>query len=440
MTHQFSFKSGASVTTLTLVKHPAHLAQLAAGRITADDLTRRNWYLRMTDPTTGRPTYRSLKTSDVRVAERQARGWTAAATATPDDWEEFKRAKAARASLTVARLADDYLAAGCPDREGRPRAGRSLDDLRTQLTTALTWWGPRSVAALDRAAITAYAAHRQAAPRSAELEVNALRNVLRWSVDTGRITHHSLPFVKLRRRDDIEHSPDFAPASADELHALVRWLLERPHLAVYGAQFLFQSYTGLRPGEPGNLRWDARHNPVANEQQPGARWTRAIEGKEVEFLAVQRIKRGQNPVVEVHPALADFLRAWRDYTARTWPLSPWFFPHPRHPLQPAVPHGDSRGSGLRYALNQATVALGLPERHPHAARAYFTAVLRAEGVPDILISMRLGQTGGEQLVRNIYGDPTQAAGTRSIGWLPLNGEPAWTVLSPSTTTNNIIAL
>ena len=71
MTHTFSYRTGTSVTTLTLVKHPSHLAQLAAGRITADDLARRNWYLRMTDPTTGRPTYRSLKTSDVRVAERR---------------------------------------------------------------------------------------------------------------------------------------------------------------------------------------------------------------------------------------------------------------------------------------------------------------------------------------------------------------------------------
>jgi integrase len=191
-------------------------------------------------------------------------------------------------------------------------------------------------------------------------------------------------------------SPDAAPSAqgqqlvhchaeappADELHALCRHLLADPLTASYGAQLMFCALTGLRPGEPGFLRLDAAPG------QPGSRSTRTVDGQTFEVIHIRRLKSGINPAVRVHPALADFLRAWFSRPSSILhPPSSYYFPHPKDPARPCVPAGNAQGSFLDKALKRAALACGVTaNRRPHAMRAYYVRVRRSMGASDSIIA------------------------------------------------------
>ena len=380
------------------------------------------YYIRLT--VSGKRTWHSLGTANVQEAARRGAEELKASTAGSDRWAEYRAAVAQRATLTVRSLAGPYLEAGCPDRDGQPRTGRSLTNVSVFLRKALPWWGSRSVAGLKPADVALYADFRHRAPRACQLEVNALNNVFRWAIRRGKL--HANPLAGAPRIPrKVRHCCHDMPESDEELHRLCRYLLSRRRSAPFGAALMFQALTGLRPGEVGALRWDAVG------RGPGARSVTTVEGQRVEWMHVKRCKGGINPAIRMRPLLDAFLRAWRGYTAAHWPANPWMFPHPQaHRLCPAIKEGNSQASRLSRWLNHAVRELGIPgRRRPHAMRAFYVMVRRSQGVLDALIASELGERSGERLIVSSYGDPETIRGDGRLDWLPQYGEPAWTVLA-----------
>lgn len=431
MTHPFHLRAGRSYQ---LVKHPRFTGAAESAAAASP------WGIRMVAPT-GKRGWHSLHTTDAREAIRRAKDLLDTAAAGPDAWTTHAEINQRRAGLTVAPLVSEYLAAGCPRLRARtpePRTGRSLVDERRNLDTASAWWGSRAVSAIGQRLIDDYAAYRAAAPRAAELELNALSNALKYAVRRERISTNPLDGRgSIRPAGSIVHCHQEAPASTDELHAICRVLLADPARASYGAALLWSAFTGLRPGEIGYLRRDAAPG------QPGARSTLTADGQTSEIMHVHREKRGINPAVRLHPAAQDFLRTWQRHlasagTGSTPVPSPYWFPHPLDATRPAIPAGNAQACALDKYLKAAAKAVGVvANRRPHAMRAFYVRVRRSLGALDSTIASELGERTGERLIVSTYGDPAGLRGDGQFTWLPATGSPCWEVLSKSTPENII---
>lgn len=378
-------------------------------------------------------TFRGTK----RDAERREADLVAAVEAAR--WAEIDRTKL-RAVVTLQQIADEWIKLGLPKPGGRPRTPAQAERLKPFLKTALTWWGPKSPAGIGPKDFEAFGSWKREHARSgtgeraADLEVVAIHNLCAWAVSTGRLD--SDPFAQrptYRAAEDVKHCPEAMPADDDELHRLIGHLLAvGGDSAVVGAHLMFQAMTGLRPGEPGALRWDAQGD------QPGTRLTLRRDGAETTVMRVQRCKAGLNPAVRIHPALESFLTAWRKYTATHWPTSPWMFPDPAAPNTPLVPFGQVVDSCLGRRLNAAASALGLPPRKPHSMRAYYVRVRRSQGIEDATIAVELGQRSGPSLIVSTYGERLAILGGDGLyDWLPAAAPVAWTLLEAPA---NVVAM
>lgn len=379
--------------------------------------------------------------ADAATAESTARRGAAAGRL-----EALRAVLQPAAAPTVGQLAADWIVSGYARANRRPRTAGQQRTQALFLGYALTWWSDRRLDTITGPMLGDYAEARRASTRTGttgdrtiDIELGVLSNLFQWAIATGRATVN--PFAKRPRFQDtttISHCHEYMPRSDEELHQLCGALMAEPATAIHGAQLLFQALTGLRPGEPGLLRWDARY--TADTYQPGHRREALFEGSRQELLAVSRLKRGQNPVVIVHAALRSFLDAWRPWCAARYPSSPWYFPNPHDPAQPLIKAGAS-GRTLNTPLNDAARALALGERHAHAMRAYYVRVQRSQGVLDATIAARLGQSGGARLIETIYGKPTDCFGDGRFDFLPAPDSgilPAWARLHA--TPGNIISL
>lgn len=369
-----------------------------------------------------------------RDAERIERDLRAAVQA--GRWAEIDRT-AQRASLTLAQIAKEWTDAGMPKPGGRQRTPDQRERLQSFLSTALTWWGPRSPSGIGPRDFETFGAHKRAnartgtGERQADLELVALHQCCTWAVAAGRISAN--PFTArptYRDASAVRHCSSAMPASDEELHRLLGRLLASgdPFEVATGGHLMFCALTGLRPGEPGALRWDAAPD------EPGARLTITREGKSVSLIRVRRSKGGINPAVVIHPALEQFLARWRAYTAQAFAGSPWMFPHPRDTERPLVPFGDTADSHLARKLGEAAKALGVPPRKPHAMRAYYVRVRRSQGIEDATIAVELGQGSGPSLVVRTYGERLAILGGDGLfDWMPAPpAVPAWDALQVAT--------
>ena len=360
--------------------------------------------------------------------------------------EQLRAILAPAAVVTVGELAAEWIVAGYARPNRRPRTASQQTTQATFLGYLLEWWGSRNAETITGPALGDYAEWRRlnvrtgsSGDRTIDVELGVLSNLYQWAIAVGRAK--SNPFAtrpRFQASDDIDHCHQFQPESDDELHALCGWLMGQPAYAVHGAQLLFQALTGLRPGEPGLLRWKAEY--AAGIYGPGHRRAALYDGRQQELLAVARLKRGQNPTVVVHDALAAFLAAWKPYCAARWPDSPWYFPNPHNPAEPLVKPSES-GRILNTPLAAAAEHCKVGPRHGHAMRAYHVRVLRSQGVLDATIAARLGQSGGARLIEDIYGKPTDSFGDgRFDFWPDPTGpvKPAWDNLMSHP--SNIIAL
>lgn len=365
----------------------------------------------------------------------------------PDQYQELRDATKLRDTLTVGAVLAQWDTAGCPMPNGIPRREPEQKRQRAHLRWLREWWNVHHVhkaaelhgqyARWRRAQVPAAGGYT--GNRSLELEFTTLRNCFRWAL-RERIVKIN-PFTDSERYVDtraIIHCNTYMPASPEEFHRIIRALLahDSPLHRVAGAQLCYMGLTGARAGEPGFLKWDAKYT-AGGLPEPGHIFPRQLDGRASELLAIERLKNGINPAIEMRPALASFLSVWKPYCRHHWPDSPWWFPDPLKPSEPLHLPQDRRNR-LRTPLNQAVAALALPERHPHGMRAYYVRVRRSQGASDATIADELGESTGAAIIVSTYGRADQIRGDGRFDFLPAEGAPAWTQLTLPPT--NVIAL
>jgi integrase len=363
----------------------------------------------------------------------------------PDQYAKLREQTKLRKIQTVGAITGQWNAAGCPRPNGIPRGPDEQRRQREHLRIVDRWWADRPVVDAD-GLHGQYARWRRdqargeaTGNRSIELELVTLSNAFRWAaaerlVDANPFEHRE----SYRSAKAIRHAPDFMPGNPEELHRISRWLFatQAPLDVIAGAQLLFMGLTGLRRGEPGFLRWDARFD--GNAPEPGHIFERELDGRRGQLLCVRRLKGGINPAVEVRPALSQFLNAWKPYARSQWPESPFWFADPARKDRPFCRPEEKTGR-LADQLTRAVKALDLPERHAHGMRAYYVRVRRSQGATDAVIADELGESSGAKIIASTYGRADAIRGDGRFTWLPgPDLEPAWTALAGAAT--NIIAL
>lgn len=355
---------------------------------------------------------------------------------------------------SVDRLGDlleSYLAAGCPDRHGRPRAAGPLSNCKRHIEGPLKWFADHSAAHLTERDRESYLEHRRqtvahgTGERTTELELTTLNDALHWTWRNGDLKE--LPRSMRRtfvRSEDVAHARESMPADAVELHAIAAWQFQ--HEPVYGWLTLFKAFTGLRDAECQLLLAHPKRSGL--DYPPGFIDTTApTEGKPGHsYLRIQRVKRGRNPRVTLDDPqrpwirpLLDMIRAWRAANPQLGD---------RIGIKPDAPvrlFPDAWKHTRSIAL--AAEALGLPRRTGHALRAYYATTRLAQGNPPEIVAVELGQGSGDELVRDVYGaDPDDFDLTHFTSladrftWVPKDEakKPAWTWWTERP--SNIIAL
>ena len=430
----------------TLSKHSKVMRDLRAGGITPDQAATKPWYLRLT--IAGKETLFVLPAKD-KDAERAAKDILKGQVAAPEQFTEFLRQKQAQRSLTLGTLAQEWLAKQCPFNALDQRRPAASAELKEKVTRALPWWTDKPVATITHKTLEDYAAHRAPATRAVDLELAALSSLCKWAVLDSRIEKN--PFAKRRRfrkSEDTAHCHEACPANDETLHQMLAqfWCPEQTQYTlsaretaagqpdprrqsshrhevcqrvIAGGWLAFCALTGLRPGEPKYLQRlpvldKTPDNPKA--LPPGSIFPDRTGQLR---LKVQRLKRGQNPFITIHPALEQFLTAWRAWLAAHVPDAAVIFP---------LETEDQ--TYLNRCLNQASAALGLAHYKPHGfGRAYYVRVRRSQGADDATIAGELGQSTNGELIRSVYGDPDDLRGGSMFDWLPEDTAPAWNLLS-----------
>jgi len=384
------------------------------------------WYLRITRPD-GRRSYVRVGAHDhptEKICQNALDLWHQAQQGA-DKYEAFRRETGARRTTTITEIIQTYLDAGCPTRSMRSRPPAAREREALDLLRLGDQLGHHTPHALTLRILDDYAT-RRGAPRAVDLELAALKNALAYAVRRGDLRDFTgLPDVRYRAGEDVQHCHHHQPSSDEELHALARWLIEHDR-PISAGRMLLEALTGLRRVEPLMLRWDAvQLSP--GRWQPGAQ-IKDSAGRQL--LIVQRAKSGRNPGIVIHPALADFLSAWRQWTADHHPAHPYYFPGQRND----TPH---RLDQLGRDMQDAAQALGLPKRTSHGLRAFYVSARRSQGADDLTIAAELGQRSGAALVASTYGDPQNIQGDHRLDWLPKDAtKPAWKLFIESETIDN----
>jgi integrase len=409
--------------TRTLAKHPKVAAALKAGTMTEADAAKTPWYLR-------------LKVGDkeqkFKLAPTAARDAIRAAidklkTINTDEFKEFQKAKAAKESVTVGELADEWLAAGLPFRKTAPRTEKAANELRPKFQRALSWWRDKPVATITAHACEDYAAYRSPHLTGADRELSALSCLFKWAFLSGKID--SNPISKRARFGTCKKHCHQTTFDDDETaHKVFAYMFgghasdpQHPNacrnIALSGGSLVFSFLTGLRSGEPELLQRvpQLEETPATTKNLlPG---TIFPDRSGQLRMKVQRLKGGQNPFVALHPAAASFVSVWQEWLARWMPDAKQLFPQ-----------GANDDTQLNRALNITSEALKLPHFTPHAMRAYYVKVRRSQGEDDTTIALELGQTTNGKLIRSTYGDPQDLVGGQLFDWLPEDCAPAWNLL------------
>ena len=411
-------------TERTLAKHSVVQCDLRAGTITEKDAAAKPWYLRFA--VSGKERIFKLPAAE-REAIRAAKDILNGHQDRPDQFNAFVEAREAKRSIPIGALAAEWIKAGLPFRKTEPRTPEASNVLLETFNRALPWWQCKPVATITPNVIEDYAGHRSPALRSADLELAALSCLCKWAVFCGHIERN--PFEKRPRFAKVkQHCHEACPNDDETLHKLLGYMFEPVTDAHYqkslsfttlaGGTLCFCALTGLRPGEPAALlRLPPLTETPANTRnlEPGTIFPDHVG---ILRMNVQRLKRGQNPFVTLHPAAEEFLSAWRAWLARNRPDETHLFPL-----------GTDDQTTLNRALCRASDAMKLPHFKPHAMRAYYVKVRRSQGEDDATIAGELGQSTNGELIRSVYGDPQDLHGGNLFDWLPEDAAPAWALLT-----------
>jgi integrase len=434
--------------TRQLIKHPRVARKLKSGLIDEAAARLTPWYQRRKVGSKER--YFALDPKD-KVAISDAIENLRASARDPQNFGDYLAERDSKRGRTVGSLADQWMLGGCMYSGAKSRAPGGVVTVKKVMTRLLGWWRPKVWAACDTSTMDEYAQFRRANHRSGtnftgdrtiERELCVLSCLGRWAVLTKHVSQN--PFQtrpNYQAPDDVKHCHRKMPSNDEELDRLLRWCFGHTNEGqnigrwdweemdrnerVAGAWFACQALTGLRPGEPGLLLRApelARFPDRPSDVVPGTVYPLPDGSRK---LKVERLKGGQNKAVVVHPALADFLRTWTSWLALNFPSATHLFPV--HPYM------------LTSVLRRACKALGV-DYTPHGFRGYYVRVRRSAGVDDLAIAVELGQASNGKLIRDVYGDPDDGVGGRLYDWLSADGAPAWSVLAPGATENQLLSV
>lgn len=365
----------------------------------------------------GRTTFRKLRARGLKLAKEElaARRTLQSQASLGLALDPYKR----RRYVQLRDVFTRWRAADCPKRNGEKSDGNQLHATCRKLDTLAEWWGAKTPAEVTAQTCQEYANSRRRqiragvdGGRSIDLELSTLSSALHFAVLEGLAEFNALAGARPRfyQASKARHCRDFAPVSGDDLHALATALFESPRSECLGWQVLVQAMTGCRTSEVLRLRWDAKSRSDAG----------FVEG---EWLWLRRSKGGVNPFAVVHPALKECLAALSDWRRRRFPGSPWFFPSPYDETR----HVDS--TALIHALKRISPLVSKGKRTAHGLRAFFVTVRRSQGISDAQVAAEIGDATGAAIVASTYGAvPPNWRGGPEIGFMPLDGLPAWHTL------------
>ena len=379
-----------------------------------------NYYERPT--ISGKRTWRSLKTKNLRRARKKLRWLRSGITRAPC----ARSGLSPRLELEGAAVGDvirRYREDGYLDKHLNERTDATRKAEERHCAILLKFWRDVETNTVTDASCDAYhdwrVAHVQygTGNRAADRELNTLSNAFRYAKRRGLI--RSNPLMGRPRYQSpkfVRHCREFMPGNADELHACAGLLMQRPGSVALGFQQLFEAMTGLRSCEV--LKWRTDAGP----DDPG------YVTPDVKSLRVWRGK-GQhavNPYVKVHDGLAALLDAHRKWKEDRYPNSPWYFPSPRKAQGPVW-----KGA-LTHALGRLHRNGKIRKLTSHGGRAYYVTVRRSHGIPDSQIAFEIGHTSAGVTLAAVYGGvpPHWVTGEGpKMEWLP-SGKPAWELITP----------
>lgn len=224
------------------------------------------------------------------------------------------------------------------------------------------------------------------APRTVNLDVIALRNVLKRAVDDGLIQR--LPTEGLRPlKTTVAKRPLFGPAELEKLCAAAfqarRNAAGDPVQVTKNAQEFVDyirllAFSGARRNEALGLRW-----PDVD-----------FERGQLTIGASGDTKNRTARVVDFNAKLRDHLR---DMERRKAPDSQWLFPSPQRGR-------DDRGARtFQESLKLVRSQAAMPDFHFHDCRHHFISMAVMSGVDFMTIAAWVGHRDGGVLIGRVYG-------------------------------------
>lgn len=447
----------------TLAKHPVIRQRFKKGALTEDQAAEYPWYLRF--ETAGKAHLVKLTALKDKEAIREAKDYFKTRADKPNDFAEFLASKQAKRGLTVGELAKEWFDAGLPFSRTRPRGEAAANQIRIRLQRVLSWWADKPVTSIKPSTHADFVVWRrqnarhaatyagQRGSRTADIELAALSCLCQWAVKTERIERN--PFENRERFADpatINHCHLSMPGGDDEFHRILAWFFapriikpvkktgatleqrmennaaDNRQRILVGSWLAFSALSGLRPGENIHLQRVPAVDKFPADLRSAAPGLVFPMPDGTRRMKVQRLKRGQNPAILIHPALQDFLNHYLPWLNSNYPDSLALFPLP-----------DVEGL-LNGYLRRACKSCGVKQMKPHGfGRAYYVRVRRSQGIDDSTIAAELGQKSDGSLIRSVYGDPLDPVGGNLHDWLPTEGTAAWQTLTTATVPN-LIAL
>lgn len=417
-----------------LAKHSKVQAQLAAGTIAPEVAAARPWYLRFTFD--GREQVKRLQNVRAADAIREAKDLLNNIGAKPNDYAAFLAHQAAKRGLTIGQLAESWLALKCPKTALEPRSGVAAARMAETIRRALPYWSAVRVAAITPKTFYEFALWRgqnsragAVGRRTTILELAALSCLCQWAASDERIAVNPFAgYAKIVKSSGVVHCHEHMPDNDQQFHAILSAMFASAdrRRVIAGGWLAFCALTGLRPGEPAallNVPEASAYPSNLRHEPPGLVFPMPDGSRR---MKISRLKAGQNPAVIIHPALADFLRHWKQWLG---------------PAQQLFPLDNQPGTLNRH-LAAACVAAGAPVMKPHGfGRAYYVRVRRSQGLDDAAIAVELGQSSNGKLIRSVYGDPVDTVGGSLHDWLPADAAPAWQQLTATAALPaNVVAL
>jgi integrase len=231
------------------------------------------------------------------------------------------------------------------------------------------------IAAGDIAAFRDNRLRGNAHPRTVNLDLIALRNVLKAAVEDGYL--REMPKAKTLKAPKAEKRPLLTPAQFLTLLAAVPGACAKN--AVQFADYLrFLAYSGAREQEALKVRWDDVD----------------LAGERVTIGSGGVSKNHETRTIEFNDKLSALLR---DMKTRRAPDCSWLFPSPQRGPR------DENARTFRESLLLARKAAGLPWVGFHDLRHFFASFCVMAGLDFMTIAAWLGHKDGGILVGKVYG-------------------------------------